>query len=209
MITLNLIGNKCGMIVSSVLTAIIGFCNPPTDGENTKITLTEQKVADQTSSLSLRSVDEKRAEELVAKARAMYWYIDSAGEHTDWKTFTVPNHDAEYVYFSSDIDTEDEFLTYMSTVYTPEMAHAYLSDLMHDKKIIEHNGRLAHVFGGKGSLMDWDHAKAELLSSTSKDQVYQFSVPFGDDEIRTVYIKLQYIGLYDDWRINEFPETIN
>jgi len=148
--------------------------------------------------------------ELARKGRIVYWHIQNGGNKPagELKTFQPSGSDYDYYYLGSDIDTEEKFIAYLEQAYTKSAATAYLDQLLQNKFLVKHNGKLAKIDADKGSLADWERAKPILVNTKAFEVEYKLRVPFGEDDFdcATYRMLYQYVD-GSGWRIAGSPEA--
>lgn len=144
---------------------------------------------------------EKMVLELSANFAKAEGYIQSGGLYRagEYKTFNL--NGKIYRFLSSDIDTKNELLNYLTQSMTLHTAE----QMIKDKGIIEYQGKLAQVEADGGSLLQWQKAKVEFIRTDKNTSFYRLIVPVGITSEKQMYIvEFQYVDK-NGWRVSKNP----
>lgn len=144
-------------------------------------------------------------EELIAKVQGAYMmktYVGTGGKMTSETIETFLLDEIEYRYMGTDLDTLQEFTSFLSESFTIEAIQSFLEG----SNIIEHNGRLAQPNADGGSLLDYSKANIVQVRDLGAEKQIDLNVPIGNtftyEIIPVVMMKTE-----EGWRISSNPKT--
>lgn len=146
----------------------------------------------------------KLTDDLVVKL-ASQWaktesYLQRGGDYKEGEYKTFQYQGKTYRFLSSDIDTRKEMYHYVRKTLTLEEAAVWYKN----NGLIEFEGKLAQLEADGGSILDWEKATAEFVTTDNKTFTYRIIVPVGETEQKSMYM----IGLEQEktkWKVNKIP----
>jgi len=148
---------------------------------------------------------DKEAVNLSFKLSQSLSNLQSGGDYKEgeYQSFIYENN--TYRYLSSSIDSEKEWIQYLSQSMTKEAALR----VFQEQNLILQNGKLAQIEADGGSLLEWEKSKAYLINQSGSTIVYKLLVPVGEtgetETFQVTFIKEN----QKVWRITELPTSVN
>lgn len=138
---------------------------------------------------------------LVVHAKALYTYSNRGGN--DYKPELFQYNGTDYRYLSADLGTKQKLLNYIKRAYTHKAAAFYAQT-----QFLEYKGRMAQVNADIGNLLQYEKAKAKMISKDTTSAVFELSVPYPDNKVanETVVVMLKKVNGY--WRIDMSPDVL-
>lgn len=138
---------------------------------------------------------------LVAHAKALYTYTHRGGSAYMPELFQY--NAMEYRYLSSDLGTKQKLLSYIKRAYTHKAAAYYVQN-----QFLEYKGRMAQVNADMGNSLQYEKAKARMVSKTTTSAVFELTVPYpeGQGPTENVVVELKKVNGY--WRIDTSPDIL-
>lgn len=138
---------------------------------------------------------------LVVHAKALYTYSNQGGNVYMPELFQY--NGTEYRFLSADLGTKQKLLNYIKRAYTHKAAAFYVQS-----QFLDFKGRMAQVNAEIGNLLQYEKAKARMISKDTTSAVFELSVPYPDNQLanETVVVELKKVNGY--WRIDMSPDIL-
>lgn len=146
--------------------------------------------------------EEKELIKVVHEAYMKRNYIGTGGKMESEMVETFTWNELEYRYMGTDLDSLQEFTSFLSENFTSEAIQSFIRS----SNIIEQNGRLAQPNADGGSLLDYTNASIVQVNDLGTEKQIDLKVPIGNTLTYEI-IPIVLMKTEEGWRISSNPIT--
>ncbi|MBS4174280.1 DL-endopeptidase inhibitor IseA family protein [Bacillus sp. FJAT-49736] len=136
----------------------------------------------------------KQAVDLAIKGKNIYWNVES-GECNARSLMYKGDY---YRYLCPVVNTKAKLTNYLAQAYSSSAIKKAFSNY----HLVEYKGKMIQPDADKGSILDWNKSKAEIIYKQGNTRKVEFTVPCGYDDTATIIAT--FMKEKGKWKINNF-----